>query len=133
MPTPYWQALKALKGDRNDIVWMPDSEKVWKLTGPQFKLYFHYRRVTGDGELTCEEIVRQTAEACHLGTGTIPRARDQLEAMGLIKTKRVLWTGRGGNRVLVDLDDSWQEADLREKLREAGLSEDLIKGETPDQ
>jgi DNA-binding MarR family transcriptional regulator len=122
-----------MKCERTDVVFIPDHPKVWKLTPPQFKLYLHYRLVTNDGQHTCEEVVRVTAEESGLSVGTISRARDQLEEMGLLATTRVLFTGRGGNRVLVDLDDQWWEQDIRRKLREAGLSEDLIsEGETPE-
>lgn len=133
MPSPYAKALEALKCGRSDIVFIPDHPKVWMLTPTQFKLYVHYRRIMNDGQYTCDEVVRVSAENSGLSVGTISRARDQLEKMRLIKTERVMWTGRGGNRILVDLDDQWWDQDIRRKLREAGLSEDLIsEGETPE-
>lgn len=75
----------------------------------QYRLYGHYKRICGDTG-TCEESVRQTADATKMSTKTVEKARDELADMGYIhQVKPSKQEARKGQTVHVTLVDRWAE------------------------
>jgi len=101
-------AVEEQTEDRRYFTMMPNIvDEMDDLSPYAFRLYMHFRRVAGAGSGgQCWQSTRTLAEACNMSTGSISKAKKELEAAGLIEIRTA---SDGYHNDVVTVMDIWAE------------------------
>jgi len=86
---------------------MPNITDYKKLSPYAFRLYAHFKRVTGE-EGKCWQSVNTIAKYCKMSTGMVTKARKELYDAGLIDIRRVP-NNKGFDYYSITIRDIWDE------------------------
>jgi len=97
-------------GEDNRITafyFMPNITDYKKLSPYAFRLYAHFKRVTGE-EGKCWQSVSTISKYCKMSTGMVTKARKELSDAGLINIRRVP-NNKGFDYYSITIRDIWEE------------------------
>lgn len=100
-------SYKIIYESRDKFTMIPNVIDDMGLTVYEFRLYFHIRRVAGEGG-ECWQSTETLAKSCNMSTGSVSKAKTSLEERQLIKVDRIDPKDGTYPYHLITIADIWQ-------------------------